>query len=80
MIDKLIANRVFDLRKVRNMTQSELGEKIGVSAQQIVKYETASNRISASRLILIARALNKDISYFYTEFQTCSQCRRSISD
>ena len=43
----------------------ELAKKIGVSAQQLQKYENAKNRISAARLSLIAKVLDKDISYFY---------------
>ncbi|MEO0363715.1 MAG: helix-turn-helix transcriptional regulator, partial [Pseudomonadota bacterium] len=47
------------------MTQQQLGEKVGIKFQQIQKYETGMNRISASRLWDIASALKVDISYFF---------------
>ena len=48
-----------------NNVDQIIGKKIGVSAQQLRKYENAKNRISAARLSLIAKVLDKDISYFY---------------
>lgn len=47
------------------MTQQQLGEKVGIKFQQIQKYETGMNRISASRLWDIASALDVPISYFF---------------
>jgi len=47
------------------MPQSALGEKIGVSFQQVQKYERGANRISASALFQIARALGVRPSYFF---------------
>jgi len=64
-VDQIIGKKIYSLRLDNNMSQSELGKKIGVSAQQLQKYESAKNRISAARLSLIAKVLDKDISYFY---------------
>lgn len=47
------------------MSQERLGEQLGLTFQQIQKYERATNRISASRLFDIARILDVPISYFY---------------
>jgi transcriptional regulator with XRE-family HTH domain len=47
------------------MTQQQLGEKVGIKFQQIQKYETGMNRISASRLWDIAKALDVPINYFF---------------
>ena len=47
------------------MTQQQLGEKVGIKFQQIQKYETGMNRISASRLWDIGQALDVSISYFF---------------
>ena len=47
------------------ISRSDLAKKAGVSQQQIAKYEDTTNKISASRLALLAKVLNKDISYFY---------------
>ena len=64
-VDQIIGKKIYSLRLENNIPQSELGKKIGVSAQQLRKYENAKNRISAARLSLIAKVLDKDISYFY---------------
>ena len=40
-IDKLIGNKIYSLRQDKNMTQVELAKKLGVSGQQLQKYETA---------------------------------------
>jgi len=47
------------------MTQAELGDAVGVSFQQVQKYENGSNRISGSRLWRIAEFLERPISYFF---------------
>jgi transcriptional regulator with XRE-family HTH domain len=52
------------------MTQDELGERIGVRCQQIQKYETGANRVSASRLWNIAAAQLAPISYYFDEEPT----------
>ena len=64
-IDKLIGKKIYNLRMDRGISRSDLAKKAGVSQQQIAKYEDATNKISASRLALLAKVLNKDISYFY---------------
>lgn len=45
-----------------------LGRAIGVSSQQVQKYERGDNRISASRLYAIATALNCSVAQFYSEY------------
>lgn len=52
-------------RKGLKISQEKLGEMIGVSYQQIQKYESGANRVSADSLKEIASALNSDVSYFY---------------
>jgi transcriptional regulator with XRE-family HTH domain len=47
------------------MSQSELGERLGVTFQQVQKYERGSNRIGASRLFNCARVMDVPISYFF---------------
>ncbi len=64
-IDKLLGKKIYNLRMDRGISRSDLAKKAGVSQQQIAKYEDATNKISASRLALLAKVLNKDISYFY---------------
>jgi transcriptional regulator with XRE-family HTH domain len=53
-----IGARLRYARKARGMSQSALGAAIGVSFQQVQKYELGTNRLSASALVLVARVLN----------------------
>ena len=48
------------------MTQQQLGEAVGIKFQQIQKYETGMNRVSASRLWDIADALDVPVSFFHS--------------
>ncbi|GGA13050.1 transcriptional regulator [Amylibacter cionae] len=50
------------------VTQQQLGTKVGIKFQQIQKYETGMNRISASRLWDIAEALEVPVSFFFEGF------------
>ena len=52
------------------MSQEALGEKVGLSFQQIQKYEKGANQISASRLFELTRILEVDIYYFFEGYQT----------
>jgi len=47
------------------MTQEGLGKAIGLTYQQVQKYEAGSNRVAASVLFTVARALDAPITYFY---------------
>jgi transcriptional regulator with XRE-family HTH domain len=57
-LDREIGARLRYARKARGMTQSALGAVLGVSFQQVQKYEQGRNRISASSLILFSRVLS----------------------
>lgn len=56
-LDREIGARLRFARRVRGLNQAELGRAISVSFQQVQKYELGANRISASALVLLARAL-----------------------
>ncbi|MFS0739866.1 helix-turn-helix transcriptional regulator [Brevundimonas sp. 3P9-tot-E] len=60
--DKELGAQVRNARVGARMTQSELGAAIGVTFQQIQKYEHGANRISASMLLQLSQALNVDFS------------------
>ena len=64
-VDDHIAHRMQLRRLMLGLSQQELGEKCGVSCQQIQKYESAANRISASRLFQIGLALDTPVSFFF---------------
>ncbi len=63
-LDFFIGQRVKRRRSELRMSQGRLGEKLGVSFQQIQKYENGKNRISASTLFYVSRILEVDFSYF----------------
>lgn len=61
-IDIVVGATIKRLRRQKKLTQTELGEHIGVSFQQVQKYETGRNRVSASCLVKIARTLNVSVA------------------
>jgi len=63
--DAEIGLRVRTLRLQRGLSQSELGNLISVTFQQVQKYEKGSNRISAGRLQRIAEVLGVPVSFFF---------------
>ena len=64
-VDVHVGKRVRHRRWMVGMTQQQLAEKVGIKFQQIQKYETGMNRVSASRLWDIAEALSVPVSYFF---------------
>jgi len=68
-IDKSIGNKIYSLRLAKGLSRQQLSKVIGVTHQQLQKYENGSNRISASKLALIAKALDLRIPYFYEGFE-----------
>ena len=64
-IDKYFGDRIRARRVMLKMSQVELGEKLGVSFQQIQKYEKGVNRVSAARLFAICKALNVSLSSMF---------------
>ena len=54
-------------RTLIGMSQEQLGHKLGVTFQQVQKYEKGSNRVSASRLWQMARILGVPVSFFYEQ-------------
>jgi len=64
-IDIHVGLRVRERRKMLSMSQSSLGGIVGVTFQQIQKYERGTNRIGSSRLFRLANALDVTVSYFF---------------
>lgn len=64
-IDAHIGMRLRQRRWLLGLTQQQLGERVGIKFQQVQKYETGQNRISASRLWELARAVDVPIAYFF---------------
>ena len=64
-VDVHVGKRVRHRRWMVGMTQQQLAAKVGIKFQQIQKYETGMNRISASRLWDIAESLDVPVSFFF---------------
>jgi len=67
VIEKRIGQKIREIRKKKGISQMGLAEKVGLSFQQIQKYEKGISKISVSRLFQIANALNVDIYTFFEE-------------
>ncbi len=64
-VDVHVGKRIRHRRWMIGMTQQQLAEQVGIKFQQIQKYETGMNRVSASRLWNIAEALSVPVSFFF---------------
>lgn len=66
IIGKHLGEKLRELRKAHGQNQQQLGEVLGgVSYQQVQKWETGINRLSASRLYAAAQHYKKDVSWFF---------------
>jgi len=64
-VDVAIGLRVKERRVLQGMSQENLGDAIGLTFQQIQKYERGTNRISSSKILQIAKALDVKVSFFF---------------
>jgi len=64
-VDVYVGNRIRTRRLLLDMRQDELARALGLTFQQVQKYESGANRVSASRLWEIAAILNMPIVYFF---------------
>ena len=75
-----VGRRLMKFRRERGLSQSELARAIGVSFQQVQKYEAGTNRIAASRLWSAAQMLNVEIQVFFEGLKGVSGISPSIAD
>lgn len=68
-VDTYVGNRISARRRLLQMSQKSMAERLGVTFQQVQKYEKGINRIGAGRLYSIARILGVDVSYFFDEIE-----------
>ncbi|MCP5037474.1 MAG: helix-turn-helix transcriptional regulator [Rhodobacteraceae bacterium] len=64
-VDVHVGKRIRHRRWMVGMTQQQLAQKVGIKFQQIQKYETGMNRVSASRLWDISETLSVPVSFFF---------------
>jgi transcriptional regulator with XRE-family HTH domain len=72
-IDVHVGTRLRARRTLLGMSQTALGDAMGISFQQLQKYEAGSNRTSASRLYELSKLLDVDISYFFDEMDRATE-------
>ncbi|MGN0929353.1 MAG: helix-turn-helix domain-containing protein [Alphaproteobacteria bacterium] len=65
LLDEYVGKRLKLRRVMLHMSQDELASMIGVTFQQVQKYESGANRISASRLFIISKVLQVDVGFFF---------------
>ena len=67
LVDQHVGSRVRLRRMLLGMSQEQLGESIGITFQQVQKYEKGVNRIGASRLLQISEILDVPVQFFFEE-------------
>ncbi|MEP0315956.1 MAG: helix-turn-helix transcriptional regulator [Hyphomonas sp.] len=72
-IDKLVGTNVRRVRLERGLTLSDLGEQLGISHQQLQKYETGTNRLSAGMLCALAEVLEVRIESLFNDVSAKSR-------
>lgn len=66
LVDVHVGKNLKKLRHLRSLTQASVATELGVSFQQVQKYETGYNRVSASRLYELAQLLETNTAYFFS--------------
>jgi transcriptional regulator with XRE-family HTH domain len=66
-IDVHVGNRIRMRRQIVGMSQEKLGELLGITFQQVQKYEKGTNRISASRIYYAAKTLGVPVQFFFED-------------
>ena len=79
-VDRYVGARVRMRRMMVGLSQERLGEGLGLTFQQVQKYEKGSNRISASRLQQIARILDVPVAFFFDGAPTGDMAHGGFSD
>ncbi len=72
-VDLHVGKRLRQRRRLLGLTQQKLAEAVDIRFQQIQKYESGANRISASRLWSLAQALDVPVSFFFEGIETADE-------
>ncbi len=78
-VDVHVGKRIRHRRWLVGMTQQQLAENVGIKFQQIQKYETGMNRVSASRLWDIAASLSVPVSFFFEGLDGSESTSETVS-
>lgn len=74
-IDVHVGQRIRQRRTLLGMSQEKLGEAIGLTFQQVQKYERGANRVGSSRLFDLARVLDVPMTYFFDEMSASTAAK-----
>lgn len=79
-IDIHVGSRIRERRTLLGMSQSKLGDSIGLTFQQVQKYERGTNRVGSSRMYELARVLDVPVAYFFAEIapDTASRAQQHL--
>lgn len=69
-LDKYVGAKIKEIRLIKGITQEKLGDAIGVTFQQLQKYENGKNRISSSRVHQVSKFLGVSLYAFYPDEET----------
>src|SRR6185437_5775644 len=78
--DIYVGSRIRLRRNMLGMSQESLGEQLGITFQQIQKYEKGTNRVGASRLQAISSILNVPVSFFFEDFPNQEGAGRGFAE
>lgn len=78
--DQYIGKRIQMRRKETGFTAEQLSEQIGISSQQLLRYERGDNKINIQHLILIAQALQTPLNWFLLGLCACQQSPQMQQD
>src|SRR6266404_1584123 len=79
-VDVHVGSRVRLRRTLLGMSQEKLGEAIGLTFQQVQKYERGANRVGASRLYDLSRVLDVPVSFFFEEMAPAEQRSSGLAE
>ncbi len=71
-IDTYVGKRLKQRRNLIGLSQEKLSDQLGITFQQVQKYENGSNRVGASRLFQIGRVLGVPVSFFFEDYKPAS--------
>jgi transcriptional regulator with XRE-family HTH domain len=76
-VDVHVGDRMRQRRCLLGMSQTKFGDGVGLTFQQIQKYERGSNRVSASRLFEFAKVLNVPVAFFFDQMSSATKASRT---
>lgn len=75
IVDTHVGQKIRERRWLMGMTQQQIADMVGIKFQQIQKYETGANRVSASRLWDISEALDVPVAFFFEGLSTAAEAQ-----